>query len=89
VGARSRTGVDAFLNELTKPPVAEALDDAEVSEALKAGDYESAFEILLERAADPEKREDARRVMVDLFGELGQEHPLSSQYRRRLAALLF
>jgi putative thioredoxin len=89
VGARSRTGVDAFLDELTKPPVAEALDDAEVSEALKAGDYESAFEILLERAADPEKREDARRVMVDLFGELGQEHPLSSQYRRRLAALLF
>src|SRR6188472_254034 len=29
VGARSRTAVDAFLDELTKPPVAEVLDDRE------------------------------------------------------------
>jgi putative thioredoxin len=89
-GLRSRAGVDLFLDELTKPPVAEELaDDVEVAEALRAGDYERAFEILLERAADPERREEARRVMVELFGELGQEHPLATQYRRRLAALLF
>jgi thioredoxin len=89
VGVKSRAAVDAFLDELTRPPVADELDDAEVSEALKAGDYERAFEILLERAGDPDRREDARRVMIDLFGELGQDHPLASQYRRRLAALLY
>jgi len=89
VGARSRTSVDAFLDELTKPPVAEVLDDREVAEALRAGDYERAFEILLGRAEDPAQRDDARRVMVQLFGELGQDHPLATQYRRRLAALLY
>jgi putative thioredoxin len=89
VGVKTRPMVDAFLDELTKPPVAEELDDAEITEALTAGDYERAFGILLERATDPEKREEARQVMVALFGELGQDHPLSTQYRKRLAAVMF
>ena len=41
------------------------------------------------RIADPATREPARKTMVELFGELGQEHPLASTYRRRLAALLY
>jgi len=89
VGARSRTGVDAFLDELLKPPVAESLDDEEVAQRLGVGDYEGALEILLERAGDGARREEARKVMVDLFNELGQDHPLATQYRRRLAALLY
>jgi len=89
VGVKTRTMVDAFLDELTKPPVADELDDAEITEALGTGDYGRAFEILLGRAADADRREDARRVMVALFGELGQDHPLSVQYRKRLAALMF
>jgi thioredoxin len=89
VGVKTRTMVDAFLDELTKPPVADELDDAEITNALGAGDYESAFRILLGRAADPEKREDARRVMVALFNELGHDHPLSTQYRKQLATLMF
>jgi putative thioredoxin len=89
VGMKTRTAVDAFLDELTKPPVAEDLDDAEVRQALEGGDYERAFQILLGRAADPERREEARRVMVALFGELGQDHPLSMQYRKQLATLMF
>jgi putative thioredoxin len=89
VGAKSRVAVDAFLDELTKPPVADELDDEEVAGALRASDYERAFEILIERAEDPGRRDEARRVMVELFAELGQDHPLSSQYRRRLAALLY
>jgi putative thioredoxin len=89
VGAKSRAAVDAFLDELTKPPVAESLDDAEVGAALKAGDYERAFEILLARAADPEQRDEARRVMVELFGELGHDNPLSIMYRKRLATLIY
>jgi thioredoxin-like negative regulator of GroEL len=52
-----------------------------VKAALEAADYETAFELLLERKD--------RETMVALFGELGQEHPLVVQYRRRLAAALY
>jgi len=91
VGARARAAVDAFLDELTRPPVAETIEDEEVGSALAAGDYERAFEILLERAsaAGPERRDEIRDLMVRLFGELGHEHPLTAQYRRRLAATLY
>ena len=89
VGDRSRPAVDEFLDELTKPPVADTVEDEEVAAALRDGDYERALETLLARAAVPETREPARKTMVDLFGELGQEHPLASAYRRRLAALLY
>jgi putative thioredoxin len=90
VGAQSPTAVNAFLDELVKPPVVESLDDEEVAAALRDGDYERAFEILLERlAAQPDQREEVRRLMVDLFGELGPEHPLTVTYRRRLATALY
>jgi putative thioredoxin len=88
-GTRSRPAVDEFIDELTRPPVADTVTDEEVARALRAGDYEGAFEILLGRAAEPETRDDARRTMVDLFGELGQASELSVRYRKRLAALLY
>jgi thioredoxin-like negative regulator of GroEL len=72
---------EAFLDELTKPAVAETTDDPELKAALEAGDYEGAFELLLGRKD--------RETMVALFGELGHEHPLVTQYRRRLAAALY
>jgi putative thioredoxin len=89
VGAQPPTRVDAFLDEITQPPVAESVEDPEVAEALQAGDYERALQILLDRAGQPETREEARRLMVRIFQELGQEHPLASTYRRRLAAAVF
>jgi putative thioredoxin len=89
VGARGRPAVDDFLDELTKPPVSETIEDEELAAALREGNYERALETLLQRAADPETREPARKTMVELFGELGQEHPLAATYRRRLAALLY
>jgi thioredoxin len=89
VGAKSRLSVDAFLDELTKPPVVDSLDDDEVAEALRDENYERAFEILLDRAEHPEQREDARRLMVELFSELGQDDERSIKYRKRLATLLF
>ena len=90
VGAKSRTAVDAFLDELTKPPVADSLDgDDEIVAALRDRDYERAFEILLGRAEDPARRDEARKLMVQLFGEVGQDDPLSIAYRKRLAALLY
>ena len=90
VGAKSRAAVDAFLDELTKPPVADSLDgDDEIVAALRDRDYERAFDILLGRAADPARRDEARKLMVQLFGEIGQDDPLSIAYRKRLAALLY
>ena len=53
----------------------------ELKTALEAGDYEAAFELLLDRKD--------RETMVSLFNELGHEHPLVMQYRRRLAAALY
>ena len=87
VGARPKASVDEFLDELTRPPVSETIEDPELRAALDAGDYAAAFELLLSRL--PDDREPTRETMVLLFGELGHEHPLVTQYRRRLAAALY
>jgi len=91
VGARSRPAVEAFLDELTRPPVAETVDDdPELAAALGGGDYEAAFELLLARISDGNgEREATRELMVRLFAELGHEHPLTVRYRRRLATALY
>ena len=90
VGARARAGVDTFLDELTKPPVADSVDDEELAAFLRAGDYESAFRTLLgEIDRRPEARDETRALMVELFGELGHEHPLTVEYRRKLATALY
>jgi putative thioredoxin len=90
VGARSRGAVDVFLDELTKPPVGETVEDPELSEALAGGDYGRAFELLLTRVANGNgDREVTRELMVRLFAELGHEHPLTVEYRRKLATALY
>jgi putative thioredoxin len=90
VGARSRPGVEAFLDELTKPPVADSVGDEALAELLRAGDYEGAFRMLLgEIESRPESKDETRALMVQLFGELGQEHPLAVEYRRKLATALY
>ena len=61
--------------------------------ALEAGDHERALELLLEeaRTTSGDDRDEIRRLMVTLFEELGQEHELSTKYRRRgrLASTLY
>lgn len=95
VGAQPPQRVAAFLDELTAPSVAEELHEAgaetELAAALGRGDYQAALELLLAEAqdADPGRRDEIRQLMVKLFGELGQEHPLTQTYRRRLAATLY
>jgi thioredoxin-like negative regulator of GroEL len=82
--------VDLFIDELTKPPVVESLEgDDEIVDALRRRDYERALQILLGRAEDPERRDEARKLMVQLFAELGQDDPLAIAYRKRLAALVY
>jgi putative thioredoxin len=65
--------------------VAEALD------ALGAGDVERALDALLEAlgGAEGDRRDRLREAMVGVFAELGQDHPLARDYRRRLAAALY
>jgi len=93
VGALPPARVQAFLDELTAPSVADSLaDDPEVADALRAGDYEQALATLLARVETvrtPEERDAARETMVRIFQELGQEHPLSAAWRRKLAAAVF
>jgi putative thioredoxin len=88
VGARSRQAIDVWLDELTKPPVGESVDDPELAGYLASGDYQSAFDVLLARVGNGD-REKARALMVQLFGELGHEHPLAVEYRRKLATALY
>jgi putative thioredoxin len=57
-------------------------------EAWDRGDYEDALNRLLSALGDPERRDDVRRLMVAIFTELGPEHPLAREYRRKLAAAL-
>jgi putative thioredoxin len=52
------------------------------------------FEPALDRLLDVvrrkgEGRDEARQAMVDIFGVLGNEHPLTSTYRRQLATALY
>ncbi len=99
VGAQSRPSVDAFLDGLLGPSAAERLLDElqemgefpEILGPLAEGDYERALEWLLGEAAEaePERKKRIREVMVALFQELGQDHPLATTYRRRLATTLY
>jgi putative thioredoxin len=92
VGALPPERVKAFLDDLTKPSLGDTIDDPEIAEALQAQDYELALQTLLTRVETvktAEERNAARELMVQIFQELGQEHPLASTYRKKLAAAIF
>jgi len=52
------------------------------------GDALEKLQALLSAEQDPEHRDLFRRVMVAIFTELGADHPLAREHRRRLAAAL-
>jgi putative thioredoxin len=59
--------------------------------AWDAREHEAALEELqsaMAAADDPERRDEIRKVMVAIFTELGADHPLAREHRRRLAAAL-
>lgn len=99
VGARSAASVGAWLDDLLAPPRADALVEElraagelpHVVAALDAGDDEGALAWIVAAvpSADPEARERLREVAVALFDRLGQDDPLVSTYRRRLATALY
>jgi len=59
--------------------------------ALDAGETERGLDLLIESiaAADPDRREDLRKAIVGVLDELGVEHPLARDSRRRLANALY
>jgi putative thioredoxin len=66
-------------------------DDADLAPAFAAwdaGDPAEALERLQEALPDPARQDLIRRVMVAIFTELGADHPLAREHRRRLSAAL-
>lgn len=92
--ARVTAAQDVDLSAVEARLSADSEDTAallELGQALAAkGEHEAALDKLLEAVrlggAD---REAARQAMVDVFGLLGPDHPLSAQYRKALANALF
>ena len=63
---------------------------AEAFAALDAGDHERALDLLIGALPSADgARDDLRRVVVGILDELGVEHPLARESRRRLASALY
>jgi putative thioredoxin len=99
VGAQSKTSVSAFIDDLLAPPRADALVEElrasgelpAVVAALDEDDVERALGLIIDAvpSASAEERERLREVAVALFDRLGQDDPLASSFRRRLATALY
>jgi putative thioredoxin len=99
VGVLSAQGVGDFLDGLLGPTPGERLlaelresgEQPDVLAALEGGDHERALQLLLDQArdGDAEDRDRVRELMVALFEELGQDHELSTRYRKQLATALY
>lgn len=99
VGARSPTGVSAFLDDVLAPPRADLLVEElrannelpEVVAALDLDDLDGALAWIVGAvpSADDEQRERLREIAVALFDRLGPDDPVVVTHRRRLAAALY
>ena len=61
-------------------------------EALDAGELERALDALIgaiPATDDPDRRDDLRRSVVGVLDELGVEHPVARESRRKLASALY
>ena len=68
----------------------DAVDVGEALRALDEGDRERALDLLIGAIPGADGyRDDLRRVVVAILDELGVEHPLARDARRRLAAALY
>jgi putative thioredoxin len=63
---------------------------ADAFSALDDGDTQRGLDLLLEALPNADgRKDDIRRVVVGVLDELGVEHPLSRETRRRLASALY
>ena len=99
VGALPPARVAAFVDELLAPPRIEGLVEElrasgelpVVLAALEAGDTARALELLVDGIADApaDERNRRRELAVAVFDDLGQDDPIVTAYRRRLASALY
>ena len=99
VGAQPKQAVADFLDSLSGPSAGEHLleelqtsgEFPEILGPLAEQDYERALEWLMTEVteADAERQKRLRDIMVAIFEELGQNDPVSENYRRRLATTLY
>ena len=81
-------GLAARIRLEQDPETAEVVRDALA--ALDEGDLERGLDGLIEAIPAADGRlEDVRRVVVGVLDQLGVEHPLAREYRRRLASALY
>ncbi|MDQ3850859.1 MAG: tetratricopeptide repeat protein, partial [Actinomycetota bacterium] len=72
------------LEQTGEPAYAEGLT------ALDAGDHEHGLDVLLDALpAAGDQKDDVRKVIVAVLHDLGVEHPVARESRRRLAAALY
>jgi putative thioredoxin len=85
-GLRARVRLEDAGAELG--PIADPI--AAAFGALDGGDRERAIDLLLETMPNADgRKDDLRQVVVAILDELGVEHPLARDARRRLAAALY
>jgi putative thioredoxin len=84
-------GHPAALAALARLEAAEDEAAAEALAAIEEGDPERGLSLLLEaiRGASGEERDRLRKIMVGVFADLGQNHPLALRYWRELATALY
>ena len=85
-GSFAADGLAARLRLEGEPELADAFS------ALDKGEVERGLESLIgaiPSTEDPDRRDDLRRSVVGVLDELGVEHPVSRESRRKLAAALY
>ncbi|GMR02440.1 MAG: thioredoxin [Acidimicrobiia bacterium] len=92
--ARLRQSAGVDMSALETAVRADPTNDRAQLELARALAAHSEFEPALDRMLEVVKRkgegkEEARLAMVDIFGVLGSDHPLTATYRRQLATALF
>jgi putative thioredoxin len=84
-GSFAADGLAARLRLEADPDLAEAFA------ALDRGETQRGLDALIEAiaASDEDRREDLRRAVVGVLDDLGVEHPLARESRRKLASALY
>jgi len=86
-GLAARIGLEAAARNGAEPAVP---DLSEAFAALDAGDVERGLDLLIGALPNADgARDDVRRVVVGVLDELGVEHPVARDARRRLASALY
>ncbi len=85
-GSFAADGLAARIRAESDDQLAAAFD------AVDAGDTERGLDALIAAIADAteaERRDDLRRIVVGILDELGVEHPVARESRRKLASALY